>query len=237
MSSKIRLINSNDDRVINRLKQEEWREKRNQEDRIREKVQIIIQERKKIREIDDEKEREARKEIIANIKKETQQGAEEHRLNMEKLNQQGELTKEIIKKSSDQIKAFRKKLTDKQKIDIHINELTSYLNNNIDYYEGLIRKIKGEKATPMKELVETLKGYLLEIKIIKGIDNKRPLLDLLYQKIKETDKIKEDLDKSVNIITSSGGSKLPVKRRANAKPKTKPKAKPKAKPRSNKGVR
>uniref|UniRef100_A0A6C0LKL4 Uncharacterized protein n=1 Tax=viral metagenome TaxID=1070528 RepID=A0A6C0LKL4_9ZZZZ len=167
------------------------------------------------------------------MKKETQQRAEEHRRLIEELKKQSELTKEIIKKSSDQIKAFRKKLTDKQKIDIHIEELTSYLNNNIGYYEGVMSKIKGERATQMKELVKTLNGYLLEIKIIKGIDNKRPLLDLLYKKIKETDKIKEDLDKQPTDTPVSGGSKLPVKRRANAKPK----AKPKPKSRSNKGVR
>jgi hypothetical protein len=234
MSSKIRLINSNDDNVINRLKQEKREE-------IRARGKIIIEERKKIRVIDDEKERKERKNSFV---EQLQKNEEEHQRLMEEYKKLIQSAKETVKQSSDQIKSFRKQLPDKQKIDIHINELTSYLNNNIGYYEGLIRKIKGEKATPMKELVETLKGYLLEIKIIKGIDNKRPLLDLLYQKIKETDKIKEDLDKSVNIITSSGGSKLPVKRRANAKPKAKPKtnvvkpkAKHKTKPRSNKGVR
>jgi hypothetical protein len=213
MSSRRRgmMIDSNNNKVINRIKEEERKE-------IRARGEIVIQERKKIREIDNEKEREARKNSFV---EQLQENEEEHQRLMEEYKKLIQSAKETVKQSSDQIKAFRKKLPDKQKIDIHIKELTSYLNNNIGYYEGVMSKIKGERATQMKELVETLKGYLLEIKIIKGIDNKRPLLDLLYQKIKETDKIKEDLDKQPTDTPASGGSKLPVKRRANAKPKPK----------------
>jgi DNA repair exonuclease SbcCD ATPase subunit len=257
MSSRRRLIDTNNEKEIKRIAEEERQQRIRDHDRIRASSQKTIEERKKIIEADLEEQKRKNKEIIAEREKEIKQRNEEHqrvmkehrqflkefRQFMEENKKQSELTIEKIRKSSEQIEAFRKKLTDKQKIDIHIEKLTSYLNNNIGYYEDVMSKIKGERATQMKELVKTLKGYLLEINEIKGIDNKRPRLDLLYIKIEKTDKIKEDLDKSANIITSSGGSKLPVKRRAKPKPKAKPnpkakpKAKPKTKPRSNKGVR
>jgi len=228
MSSKRRgmMIDTNKDREIDRLIQKARQE-------IKEKGEIMIQERNEIRKKEFEEEKKERNNKFA---EQLQKNEEEHQRLMEEFKKLIQSAKETVKQSSDQIKSFRKQLPDKQKIDIHIEELTSYLNNNIGYYEGVMSKIKDERATQMKELVKTLKGYLHEIKEIKVIDDKRPRLDLLYQKIKETDKIKEDLDKSANIITSSGGSKLPVKRRA--KPKTNVvKTKPKPKPRSNKGVR
>jgi hypothetical protein len=264
MSSRRRgmMIDSNNNEVIKRIKEEEQREKRNQEDRIRAIGEIVIQERKKIREIDDEKIRKERKEIIENITKKTQQRAEEHRRLIEELKKQSELTKrevelskkeiELSKKArkqfSDQIKAFEKYVENEKVNNKFIDDNISYLRKCLSVLNQEL-KVKHPPRNNIEGLIKTVEEYISELNKIKNMSISDKL-EKSKERIISLNRLNVDigiLDKVLRQPTdtpASGGSKLPVKRRAkpnpNAKPKTnvvKTKPKPKPKSRSNKGVR
>jgi len=103
-------------------------------------------------------------------------------------------------------------------------------------------KVKPPPRNNIEGLIKTVEEYISELNIIKNMSMSEKL-----EKSKERIISLNRLNVYIGILdkvlrqptdtTSSGGSKLPVKRRAKPNAKTKPKAKPKPKPRSNKGVR
>jgi hypothetical protein len=196
---------------------------------------ILLQQRAEEHRRDTEKHKQIREEHQRDTENH-RQFMEEHRQFMEENKKRSELTKELIKKRSDQIKAFRK-YAENEKVNKIIANYIPYLNNCLHILEH-------KEALPRNNLIKTVKEYISEIKIIEKmklevIDEKLKRWDILDKKI---EKLHSKLLQTTTDTPASGGSKLPVKRRAKpkAKPKTnvvKPKAKPKPKPRSNKGVR
>lgn len=240
MSSRRRLIDTNNEKEIKRIAEEERQQRIREHDRIRASSQKTIEERKKIREADLEEQKRKNKEIIAEREKERKQRNEEHqrvmkeqrqfmkeiRQFMEENKKQSELTIEKIRKSSEQIEAIQK-FAKNEELNIKIVEHITYLQN-------CLYILKREE--PLRNnIIKTVEGYMSDIKIIekmklKDIDIKLERWEILDKKI---EKLHEKLLQTGIDTPATGGSKLPVKRRA----KPKPKAKTKAKPRSNKGVR
>jgi len=249
MSSRRRLI---DEKEIKRIAEEERQQRIRDHDRIRASSQKTIEERKKIREADFEEQKRKNKEIIAEREKEMKQRNEEHqrvmkehrqfmkelRQFMEENKKQSELTIEKIRKSSEQIEAIQKFAKNEELRNKFIVEHISYLQNCLGVLKQEL-KVKPPPRNNIEWLIETVKKYISELNEIKNMSISDKLNNSYErnERNERLDTLKDNIDKLEKVFKqptdtpATGGSKLPVKRRA------KPKAKPKAKPRSNKGVR